>query len=94
MPDRTIGIPSFEVIFHEHNSRSLLEDEGLGCETSLFESISESCSPMRLHFKNKRIIMDCIETIGIVGIDREIFRKKLRMILGLDRQMSRLQEIK
>ena len=41
MPDRAIRIARFEVIFHEHDSCSYLQDKGLWCETSFFEGFDE-----------------------------------------------------
>ena len=41
MSDRAVRIARFEVIFHEHDPRSDLQDECLGCETSFFQSLDE-----------------------------------------------------
>lgn len=41
MPDRTISISGFEVIFHEHDTSSDLQDERLGSKTSFFQSFDE-----------------------------------------------------
>jgi hypothetical protein len=41
MPDRAIGIARFEVIFHEHDTSSDLQDERLRSKASFFQSFDE-----------------------------------------------------
>lgn len=82
--DGAIHVSSFEIIFHEHDSSSDLEDERFWGETSFFQGFHEFLGSFRLHFEDENITRKLIELIRIVGIDRYISREKLGMIFGLD----------
>jgi hypothetical protein len=91
--NRSIGIASIKVIFHEHDSCSDLEYESLRRETSLLEGFDELVSSLGLHLKDEYIFADSIQTFGIVGIDSNIASKKFCMVLCLDGYIARGEEI-
>ena len=93
MTDRAIGISSFEIILHEHNSCPYLEYEGLWCETSLLECFDELLSSLAAHLEDEYIFADSIESVIVIGIDGDIASKKFRMILCLDSNIARGEEL-
>ncbi len=93
MTDRPIRISSFEIILHKHDSGSFFEDKSLWCKTSFFERFDEFFWSFRSRLIDHRIIMDLIESVCIVFIDWHIPSKELRMIIGLDRNISWCEKI-
>ncbi len=81
MTNRAIRVPSIEVIFHEHDSGTDLENQGLGCETSLLEGFDELVPSLGLHLEYEYITRNRVESVLVIGIDSYIASKELCMIL-------------
>ncbi len=60
MTDRTVHISRFEVIFDEHDSSSLLEDQFLWRKTSLLQGFDEFLSALTHHIEDEDIVSDTI----------------------------------
>jgi len=84
MPDRAIGVPCIEVVFHEHDSCPDFEYQSLRCETSLLERFDELVSSLGLHIEDEYITRDRVQFLFVVGIDRDVAGKEFCMILSLD----------
>lgn len=93
MPDRSIHIATFEIIFHEHDASSFFENQHLWSKASFFERLDELLSSLRLHLKHKYIPTDRIEFFLIIGINSDIFRKEFRMVFGRNRYISTRKKI-
>lgn len=93
MTDRPISIAGFEVIFHEHDTSSDLQDERLRSEASLFQSFDKRKWSLRMHLEEEYISSDRIESFLVIGIDCDIPREKFRMVLCRDRNMTWFEKV-
>lgn len=92
-PDRAIHISRIKVVFHEHDSCSDLQDEGLWSETSFLQGGRQLLGPLSDHLWDKGGILDLIESREIVLIDGDIMSEELGMIRRLDLDSSSEEEI-
>ncbi len=93
MTNGTIRISSFKIILHKHDSSSLFENKSFWCKASLFERFNEFFRSLWSHLIDHSVIMNLIESISIVFIDRYIPSEKLCMIVCLDSDISRREKI-
>ena len=92
MSERTICVSGFEVVFYKHHTGSDFENKCLWRKASFFECFYKTFRTFCLHFEDKCIIVYLIQSFFVVGIDRNISRKKLGMVIGRHWYISRHKE--